>query len=158
MHKKDRKITPFFLLQCAQNASNCISGDLFFSLIFQWSMPPDLPRCPCPLGTQNTPAGYFKIFADYIKICGEHSFGLFVHNYFLLKQVTRMYTNMEGINSLTSCENFWPAVIQMHCKKTTINAILRPTKNPKTHCKRESCKRILQAFHQPKITSFHVLT
>ena len=71
--------------------------------------------------------------------------------------MTRLYTNMEDINPVTSREKFWPGVMQMHCEKTAINTILRPTENPKTHCKCESCKIILQAFHQPKITSFHVI-
>lgn len=69
--KTDRKITHFFLPQSAQNASNCISGDLFFEN-FPRGMPPDPPRGTCTLGTRHTLVGYFSIWADYFKICGEH--------------------------------------------------------------------------------------
>ena len=69
--KTDRKITHFFLPQCAQNASNCISG-LLFAKHFRGGIPPDPPRGSCPPGIRNTHVAYFQNLADYFQIYGEH--------------------------------------------------------------------------------------
>ena len=73
MHKTDRKITHFFPLQYAQNASNSISQPPFCKKFSGGGgMPPDPPRGSCPPGTRNTPTAYFKNLADYFQIYGEH--------------------------------------------------------------------------------------